>query len=380
MKTNLKVYTLTGAGTEIANFSVADTYEKYIIKGSATSIGNYAISITGTPQAGETFIVKYKGVLDITTNGNTFSILGQSLTQNQLISDLDIEAYYDGSAWIVEIKPSFTSSVVENAQVVSATLANSKLAQMAAYTIKANNTGSSAVPQDVDACTLVTACAWGLSGNAGTDSSTDILGTTDGEDLIVQGGTIYFKAGGDFSGKVGGVNTSLGYSALLNTTNNAFNNTAFGYESLLNLTTGDSNTAVGFSSLVNTVGGSENTAIGESAALINTSGNYNTAVGFASLYNNSTGVNNTAVGHQAGYNITGNRNTMIGVDSTSSIAGANNRIALGYGAEADADFQFALPDNVTKVKWRGVTYTLPSADGTAGQALKTMGDGTLYWG
>ena len=32
MKTNLKVYTLTGAGTEIDNFNVADTFEKYIIK------------------------------------------------------------------------------------------------------------------------------------------------------------------------------------------------------------------------------------------------------------------------------------------------------------------------------------------------------------
>jgi hypothetical protein len=216
-------------------------------------------------------------------------------------------------------------------------------------------------------------CAWLLNGNAGTTAGTNFIGTTDTEHL-------YFKAGGDFAGKIGGVNTGIGYTTLLNITNNAFNNTALGYESLLNLTTGDSNTAVGFASLVNTVGGSENTAIGESAALINTSGNYNTAVGFAALYNNSIGVNNTAVGHQAGYNITGNRNTMIGVNSTSSIAGANNRIALGYGAEADADFQFALPDNVTKIKWRGITYSLPSADGTAGQSLKTMGDGTLYWG
>lgn len=128
MKLNIKVYTLTGAGTEIDNFNVTDTFDEYLIKGSSTAIGNYSISVTGTPQAGEYFRVKYKGTLDITTNGTTFTILGQALTQLQLNSDLDIECFYDGSAWEVLVKPSFTSAVVSAANLASNAVTASAIA------------------------------------------------------------------------------------------------------------------------------------------------------------------------------------------------------------------------------------------------------------
>lgn len=128
MKLNIKLYTLSGAGTEIDNFNVTDSYDEYLIKGTATAIGNYAISLTGTPQAGEFFRVKYKGLLDITTGSKTFSILGQNLTQNQLNSDLDIECFYDGSAWDVLIKPSFTSAVVEASNLTANAVTASAIA------------------------------------------------------------------------------------------------------------------------------------------------------------------------------------------------------------------------------------------------------------
>jgi hypothetical protein len=433
MKTNLKVYTLTGAGTEIANFNVADTFEKYIIKGSATSIGNYAISITGTPQAGETFIVKYKGVLDITTNGNTFSILGQSLTQNQLISDLDIEAYYDGSAWIVEIKPSFTSAVVEAANLIansvgttqlangsvtnpklatnsittvkitdlnvttgkiadlgvtdakindvngskitSSTVTNAKLATMADQTVKGNISGGSANPSDIPLSTLVNASSWGLTGNSGTTAGTNFIGTTDNVDLV-------FKVNSIESGRINisENNTSFGRQSLLSFSGGIYN-AAFGRQSLQNTSTGDYNVGLGNLTLTTNTSGSRNTAVGHTSTYNLASGSGNTGIGASSLLNLATGDNNIALGSTAGGTLTtGNSNTFIGSLADTDDAASSNRIALGYGAEADADFQFALPDNVTKVKWRGVTYTLPSADGTAGQTLKTMGDGTLYWG
>jgi hypothetical protein len=127
MKLNIKLYTLSGAGTEIDNFNVTDSYDEYLIKGTATATGNYAISLTGTPQAGEFFRVKYKGLLDITTGSKTFSILGQTLTQLQLNSDLDIECFYDGSAWDVLVKPSFTSAVVASTNLATDSVATTHI-------------------------------------------------------------------------------------------------------------------------------------------------------------------------------------------------------------------------------------------------------------
>lgn len=128
MKLNIKPYTLDGSGTEIDNFNVSDTYDEYLIKGTAIGVGNYNVSVTGTPQIGEFYRIKYKGTLDITTNGITFSILGQSFTQNQLNSDLDVECFYDGSAWEVQIKPSFTSAVVESSNLTANAVTASSIA------------------------------------------------------------------------------------------------------------------------------------------------------------------------------------------------------------------------------------------------------------
>jgi hypothetical protein len=442
---------LDGTGTEIPTLNVTDPYEKYLITGANTTIGNYALVPTGTPQQGTTFLFKYKATTDITTNGNTFAIFGQALTQNQLLIELDIECYYTGSAWVVEVKPSLTTAFVESVNIIANAITtstinnlaittakintnavtNAKLAQMANQTVKANISGALADPSDVAITALVSLGGWGLTGNAGTTVGTNFIGTTDSEDLLIKGGVISFHAAGNNSGTLGGVNTGFGYSALLNVTNNAFNNTAVGFESLLNLTTGDSNTAVGFASLASNTSGSENTGIGESSLLANTTGTTNTSVGVGTLVANTSGSSNTAVGNQAlesnttannntaigifslGNNTTGANNTGIGSLSLSGLttgssntgvginagvtvttgsfntfmglgAGANsatslNRIALGYNASATSDYQFAIPDDVTTIKFKGLTYTLPTALPGADAILHCSSTGVLTW-
>lgn len=110
-------------------------------------------------------------------------------------------------------------------------------------------------------------------------------------------------------------------------------------------------------------------------------GGSNIGVGVYSLEQSINGIGNVALGNSTGNTITnGSYNTIIGTTADVIDANAQYRIALGALANADEDYQFAIPDDVIKIKWRGVSYELPSADGTAGQALKTRGDGTLYWG
>lgn len=101
MRILTKEYTLDGSGTEIDNFDVEDVYEQYIVNGTAIAIGNYNISIVGTPTKNDTFIVKWNGYLDITTNSATFAILGTALTQNDLSQDSLIICNFNGTTWKV---------------------------------------------------------------------------------------------------------------------------------------------------------------------------------------------------------------------------------------------------------------------------------------
>ena len=180
---------------------------------------------------------------------------------------------------------------------------------------------------------------WNLEGNGGTDPNVNFIGTTDSSDLV-------FKV----------------------------NNTEAGR--LTDLTPG--NTSYGINSLTSISSGLNNSAFGGGALASMSAASNNTSIGSQSLINLSTGGSNTALGYSAGDTITtGTTNTIIGNQADVSSNSAIGRIALGSGATASADYQFALPDNVTTFKWRGITYTMPSVN--AAGVLTNDGSGNLTW-
>jgi hypothetical protein len=231
---------------------------------------------------------------------------------------------------------------------------NAKLANMNATTVKANITGSSANPTDVSIDTFFNTYGWSILGNSGTTAGTNFIGTTDNVDLV-------FKVNNLESGRIGtngNDNVSLGYGTM--TVNSGDTNSAFGYLTLANNSTGDSNTG-----------------LGAQALYANTIGLYNTAAGASALSSNTSGDANTALGNLAGaFIITGDYNTCIGRTADVDSTNAQNRIALGYGASATSNFQFAIPDDVTTIKFKGIVYTLPTVN-TDGVLTNT--GGVLTW-
>jgi hypothetical protein len=228
---------------------------------------------------------------------------------------------------------------------------------------------------------------WNLTGNAGTDSSINFVGTTDAHPLVfkvnkIKSGYIdnvnrntAFGYQSLFSNAAGGSNTAIGFSALFNngiganvsldqgTRNTAIGsfsmysntiglyntaigvyslsanvdgsfNTAMGVNALTNNTDGHDNTAIGLAALEANLHGNLNVATGSRALQANTTGSSNTANGSSSLFSNTTGSANTAFGFEALYqNITGGNNTAIGFQSLHSSNSGFNNIAFGYQSQ-----------------------------------------------
>ncbi len=145
--------------------------------------------------------------------------------------------------------------------------------------------------------------AWGLQGNAGTNSLTNFIGTTDPKPL-------YLRVNNDTIAKFGTqYNVAMGYQPRAN----GFSSTALGYYTSA---TGFSSTALGdlatASGVASTAIGSSTHARGEASTAM---GSYTNANGFESTamgsYTEATGMNSTAIGNNT-YAI-GNSSTVMGL-------------------------------------------------------------------
>ena len=245
----------------------------------------------------------------------------------------------------------------------------------------------------------VPANEWHVTGNSGTNSATNFLGTRDGQNL-------QFKVNNQSAGLLDYVksNTAFGYHAL-DTANTGMYNTAIGVQSLSSNTTGSNNTAIGYSALSLNTTAQNNTAVGKGALALNvtgagntalgvsslgndTSGNANTAVGFSALNLNTTGYNNTAIGQWSlNTNITGYNNTACGYQALFTNSGTTcaGNTATGYqalysnhsGYWNTASGMQALYSNTTGYRNIATGYQALYSN-TTGTYNLAMGDGALY--
>ncbi|RKS97461.1 hypothetical protein [Chryseobacterium defluvii] len=198
--------------------------------------------------------------------------------------------------------------------------------------------------------------SWNLSGNTGTNPSTDFIGTTDNQSLVFKtnntekvkitpnGRFIFFNVatpgqvwdknlffGGGIDNPTATGNVVFGIGAFTQNTVGG-GNTALGNNAMSLMTGGDFNVALGLNSMRNTQSGTYNTAVGMNALENFKSGDGNTSVGTGSMaLGNLIGNNNVGLGlNVLRYLNSGNNNVAIGADSYRALATGSNNVSLGF--------------------------------------------------
>jgi len=200
--------------------------------------------------------------------------------------------------------------------------------------------------------TVIGQAQWSLTGNAGTTSSVNFVGTTDTAALV-------FKVNSLRSG-------------LLDYNNQ---NTSFGVISLFNLTTGTFNTAHGYAALQANTTGWNNTAIGGYAMLQNTTGWSNTAVGLDALASNITASSNTAIGIAALASSNSSFNTAVGENAYLHLVTGIGNTAVGLGADVNSSSSFF--SNTTALGSQ-TTITAPNQVRVVNSSVTSIG-GVVGW-
>lgn len=190
----------------------------------------------------------------------------------------------------------------------------------------------------VTATTPLLAQDWSTLGNAGTNASTNFIGTTDNVPLV-------FRVNNIQSGRIDAVNRSTYFGhdvanniTLLAGTEYGQNNAAFGYRALAANTTGGWNSAFGTRALESNTSGASNVAVGMNVLSANTTGGSNTATGAWSLQANTTGIGNCAFGLLAMSNNTaGGYNVAFGFNALASNKAGSRGVAIGTEAMSHAN-------------------------------------------
>ena len=239
------IYTTTPAASlQIKGGARIGTLANYLNVDSAT--GNLSfMGTSGYRVAGNKYAFQYSG------NTNYGLFFNSTNVQYE---------FRNGSA-----VPVFTVNANSGNSIFNGTL------KVGAYTLPATDGGSGQVLKTNGAGALTWSNdntsgggGWLLTGNAGTNSSANFIGTTDAQSLVLR------------------VNNQRAGLIDYSTFNTGTRNTAFGLIALSN-TTGTDNTANGYGSLYTNTTGNFNAALGK-YALFNNNADNNTALGFNAMF------------------------------------------------------------------------------------------------
>ena len=182
-------------------------------------------------------------------------------------------------------------------------------------------------------------------------------------------------------------NIAMGSQALMK--NNASDNLAIGMDAMRENTDGNNNVGVGFSALQANTSGDYNTGLGAGALLGNLTGDNNIGIGYLSGYYNqlgsgnigigaytffaSTGVNisdNLAIGFEAGRNLTGSGNVLIGRGAAKNETNISNQLYISNSEVNNPLIKGNFASNWLKINSKSTGY-LAVGDFDAGTPMPT---------
>lgn len=219
---------------------------------------------------------------------------------------------------------------------------------------------------------------WSTLGNAGTNASTNFIGTTDNVPLV-------FRVNNIQSGRIDQVNRSAYFGhdvanniALLAGTENGQNNAAFGHRALAANTSGGWNCAMGTLALESNTSGASNAAFGMNALNSNTSGESNASFGAWSLQANTTGARNSVLGVLAlNNNTTGSDNVALGSSALAANKAGGKGVAIGTEAMARANNSTVAFNNLNVAIGYQAMYGSVSSSANTGNRNTALGYQTL---
>lgn len=203
---------------------------------------------------------------------------------------------------------------------------------------------------------------WLTTGNTGTDTTINFLGTTDDRPLMLRQNNLpmgqlnskmknYFIGAGAGFNSIAKQNTAIGDSSLFNNTTGLGNtaignramlgsaavtgevNVAVGNNALAGISSGSQNIAVGSNAMTGMKTGTTNIAVGSGAMEVAGKGDGNIAMGLWALRTNDSASNNIAIGGSALYSNDSARNIAMGYQAL-YYNNRDNNMALGFQAGA----------------------------------------------
>jgi len=192
-----------------------------------------------------------------------------------------------------------------------------------------------------------------LSGNPADNL---VIGASAGNSLTTGNSNVFLGKNAGFAATGGQLCVMIGENAgLAHTTNpasvyigfdagksmNSSNTVAIGYRAIRNVSGAwNQHTVVGGQSCASTTSGNSHTAFGYRTLFQQSTGVRNTVMGYQSLYSGTSFTDNTGLGYEAGKDITGNQNTVLGAyaanSGTNDLTSGSNNILIGYNAAASA--------------------------------------------
>jgi hypothetical protein len=364
----------TGATTNV-NLGT-HTISSYNSVVNHTSGSGVAASITKGGSGEALTVVKSSG------SGNAASITGGVTLLSELHLNTDLADAYIASAanWNAKIGAGDTSAMLSSylrkadtaslSTRIDARVKYSDTSAMLGGYLRKVDTAS--LSNRIDAA----GNDWKLTGNSGTNASTNFIGTTDGVDVMFRRGNV---RAGFLNSSLN--NTSFGVTSMPTNVTGA-QNAAYGSNSLPVLTSGSSNSSYGYFSLYNNTTGANNSAFGNNSLASNVSSNSNSAFGFQAL-NSVTGAQNTGVGYRAGLSSTiGNNNVSVGFDATAATTGGDNTALGSYASAATTGSQNIAVGRSSNSGTTGSKNLVLAYSGSlpTATASNQMNIGNVIWG